>query len=286
MKTRPRKRFGQHWLESKTALNQMLDAANLESSDRILEIGPGKGILTEKLLSQAEKVVSVEIDRDLCTYLQKHFQGHPRFHLLEADFLKTPFASERALPILQDINKVVANIPYNITGPILDKLLGTVDRPLPHPLSAIVLLLQREVAERICAEPGSKVFGAMSVRSQYLAHCEVLHDVPATAFKPPPKVESAIIRLSPRPYPISASNPKWMGTLVRQGFSTRRKMLRNNLAAIVDKETILPALASIDASSTARAEEISVEQWIKLSEILNPKSQKESTETVSSEISG
>ncbi|MEM9136928.1 MAG: 16S rRNA (adenine(1518)-N(6)/adenine(1519)-N(6))-dimethyltransferase RsmA [Cyanobacteria bacterium P01_F01_bin.42] len=275
MKTRPRKRFGQHWLESKAALNQMLTAARLAPSDRVLEIGPGKGVLTEKLLSQAEEVVSVEIDRDLCVYLRRHFHQHPRFHLLEADFLKTPFAGDDALPVLQTVNKVVANIPYNITGPILDKLLGTVEHPFPRPLDAIVLLLQREVADRICAQPGSKRFGALSVRSQYLAKCELLYEVPAKAFKPAPKVESAIICLTPRPYPAQATNPKWMGTLVKQGFSTRRKMLRNNLAAIVDRETILPSLESVDASLEARAEELSLNQWVQLSDILRPKSQGE-----------
>lgn len=272
MRTPARKRFGQHWLESKAVLNQMLISAELEASDSVLEIGPGKGVLTEKLLSKAEQLVSIEIDRDLCVYLRKHFKDHPRFHLLEGDFLKTPFAGPEALPVFEGVSKVVANIPYNITGPILDKLLGTVDNPLEKSLKVIVLLLQREVAQRICAEPGSKVFGAMSVRSQYLADCEVLYDVPAKAFKPPPKVESAIIRLRPRAYPVQASNPKWMGTLVKQGFSTRRKMLRNNLAAIVDKETILPALASIETSPEARAESLSIDQWVKLSEILTPKS--------------
>ena len=253
----------------------MLSAAKLAPSDRVLEIGPGKGVLTEKLLFQTEKVLSVEIDRDLCEYLRKHFLDHPRFHLLEADFLKTPFVGPDALPAFEDVNKVVANIPYNITGPILDKLLGSVDNPLSHSLDVIVLLLQREVAERICAAPGSKTFGAMSVRSQYLAECEVLYQVPAKAFKPAPKVESAIIRLTPRPYPTQSAHPKWMSTLVKQGFSTRRKMLRNNLAAIVDKETILPALASVEASLEARAEDVSLDQWIKLSEILRPKSQGE-----------
>lgn len=272
MKTHPRKRFGQHWLESKEALHQMWTSAKVQSTDHVLEIGPGKGVLTERLLGLAEEVISVEIDRDLCTYLRKHFNEHPRFQLLEGDFLKTPFVGPEALPVFEKVNKVVANIPYNITGPILDKLLGHIDRPLDKSLEVIVLLLQKEVAERICAAPGCKAFGAMSVRSQYLAECEVLHDVPAKAFKPPPKVESAIIRIKPRPFPVQSSKPKWMGTLIKQGFSTRRKMLRNNLAAIVNKETILPALEQVGAIPEARAEAISIEQWVQLSEILVPKS--------------
>lgn len=272
MKTPARKRFGQHWLTSNEVLTQMVSSADLVANDSVLEIGPGKGVLTEKLLARVERLVSVEVDRDLCAYLRKHFKDHPRFELIEGDFLKTPFDGPDALPIFDRVTKVVANIPYNITGPILDKLLGSVDSSLNKPLELIVLLLQREVAERICAAPGSRVFGAMSVRSQYLADCQVLYPVPAKAFKPPPKVESAIIRLKPRPYPIQASNPKWMGTLVKQGFSTRRKMLRNNLAAIVDQDTIVPVLESIEASPEARAESLSIEQWVKLSDSLKPKS--------------
>lgn len=270
MKTRPRKRFGQHWLKSTAVLNQIIRAAELTSSDQILEIGPGKGVLTEKLLSQASRVIAVEIDRDLCVYLRKHFQQHSHFELVEDDFLHLPFGREESPMPFQGVNKVVANIPYNITGPILDKLLGKIEQPSDHPLEYIVLLLQNEVAQRLAAEPGSKTFGSLSVRSQYLANCEVICKVPPSAFKPAPKVDSAVIRLTPRPFPKQASQPRWMGVLVKQGFSTRRKMLRNTLMSIVEKSTILPALESIGASPEARAESLSVEQWVQLSEILSP----------------
>ncbi|MCM1981952.1 16S rRNA (adenine(1518)-N(6)/adenine(1519)-N(6))-dimethyltransferase RsmA [Lyngbya confervoides] len=265
MKPRPRKRFGQHWLQSATVLDQIAQAAHLSAGDHVLEIGPGKGVLTERLLAQAGKVVSVEIDRDLCGYLRKHFQGHPRFELVEADFLHLPFVGMQADPVFSEINKVVANIPYNITGPILEKLLGPIDRPLEKSLEVIVLLVQNEVAQRIAAVPGSKAFGALSVRVQYLAHCEVLFPVPPSAFKPPPQVESAVIRLTPRPYPHPAPQPRWMRTLVKQGFSTRRKMLRNTLGAMFTKDQITAALVSMQISPEVRAEDLGLDQWIELS---------------------
>lgn len=285
MNPRPRKRFGQHWLQSPVVLSQIIQAANLSPSDCVMEIGPGQGVLTEKLLAKVERVVSIEIDRDLCAYLRKHFHQYPHFQLMEADFLQVPFGLDCAPleldpvnldpvnldPVnLDSINKVVANIPYNITSPILDKLLGTIHQPLVTRLDTIVLLLQNEVAQRLAAKPGSKVFGALSVRIQYLAHCEVLFKVPPSAFNPAPKVESAVIRLTPRSYPNQSSNPRWMGVLVKHGFAMRRKMLRNTLQSIVDKSSILAAFAQLEVDSDVRAEALGLDQWVQLSEILVP----------------
>ncbi len=229
---RPRKQFGQHWLQSDKALSKILAAAELQKGDgdhpgdRVLEIGPGKGILTRPLVQQAATVVSVEIDRDLCELLAQKMGQLDNFLLLQGDFLTldvdallTPF------PQFQQPNKVVANIPYNITGPILEKLLGTIAtmprydttteatfqgtiaQPNPCPFESIVLLVQREVALRLRAQAGSTHFGALSVRVQYLATCELICDVPAKAFRPPPKVDSAVIRLRPRSLSTCHSSP-------------------------------------------------------------------------------
>lgn len=264
---RPRKRFAQHWLRSQSVLRQIIAAANLQPCDRILEIGPGKGILTRKLLSQAQYVVAVELDRDLCQLLRHTLKGYKNFTLLEQDFLNVEIASGLAAPLP---NKVVANIPYNITSPILSKLLGSIDAPAQPVYETVVLLVQKEVADRLVAEPGSKAFNGLSVRSQYLAHCELICPVPTSAFKPPPKVESAVVRLTPRPHPQPARNPQWLSTLLKVGFSSRRKMLRNNLKALVDREQLSDCLNDLNVSLQARAEELSVAQWIALSDSVHP----------------
>ena len=166
-------------------------------------------------------------------------------------------------------NKVVANIPYYITGPILEKLLGRISAPNPHPFDQIVLLIQKEVAERVCARPGSRVFGALSVRVQYLADCDLVCTVPAKAFQPPPKVDSAVVRLKPRPIQVAAHDPKYLEQLVTLGFATKRKMLRNNLGSIVERDRLTDVLTQLGLNPQARAEELGIADWVALSNTLS-----------------
>lgn len=264
-----RKRFGQHWLRSETALAQIVGAATLSPDDRLLEIGPGTGILTRRLLPLVQSVVAVEIDRDLCGLLRKEFAAAQNFLLLEGDFLSLDLSTVLAnLPNVQFPNKVVANIPYNITGPILEKLLGSIAQPNSTPFDSIVLLVQKEVAERLCAQPGSKIFGALTVRVQYLASCQWICHVPAKAFQPPPQVDSAVVRLQPRHFDPPAQDPRYLDTLVKLGFATRRKMLRNNLQSVVDRDRLSQLLESLNLNPQARAEDLSVADWVKLSNSL------------------
>jgi len=263
---KPRRVFAQHWLKNEKALNQIVTAAEITPRDRILEIGPGTGILTRRLLPLAESVVAVEIDPDLCELLAKKLGNTENFLLLQGDFLEidlpyllTPF------PNFQNPNKVVANIPYNITGPILEKLLGTIANPNPHPFDSIVLLVQKEVADRLYAKPGSKTFGALSVRVQYLAECEFIYHVSAKSFYPPPKVDSAVVRLRPRQLQSLPLNPHHLETLIQLGFGAKRKMLRNNLKAIIERDHLTELLENLEINPQARAEDLSVNQWISLS---------------------
>jgi 16S rRNA (adenine1518-N6/adenine1519-N6)-dimethyltransferase len=264
--TRTRKQFGQHWLRSETALAQIVNAATLQTTDRLLEIGPGTGILTRQLLPKVQSLVAVEIDRDLCKLLVQKIGKTANFLLLEGDFLSLDLPPLlTAFPNFQRPNKVVANIPYNITGPILEKLLGTIAQPNPEPLDSIILLLQKEVAERLCAKPSSRAFGALTVRVQYLAECQWIATVPAQAFQPPPKVDSAIVRLIPRPTEPPALEPRQLDTLVKLGFATKRKMLRNNLQSVVDRDRLTLLLESLQINPQARAEDLSVSEWVALS---------------------
>jgi len=256
---KPRKQFAQHWLKSEKALQEIIEAATLNPEDIVLEIGPGTGILTRRLLDATQTVIAAERDRDLIKPLNQRFQTYSNFILLEGDFLKLDLAAVvNFLP-----NKVVANIPYNITGPILEKLLGSIAHP-NRQYDKLILLVQKEIAERVCANSGSKIFGALSVRSQYLAHCEKRSVVPAKAFSPPPKVDSAIISLTPRPFPLTANSPQLLEKLVKLGFANRRKMLRNNLKSIISPQQLEPILEQLEISPLARAEAISVSNWVRL----------------------
>jgi 16S rRNA (adenine1518-N6/adenine1519-N6)-dimethyltransferase len=267
MKTK--KQFGQHWLRNERVLDRIVQAAKIMPTDRILEIGPGTGILTRRLIPAASAVVAVEIDRDLCALLVKKLGNVDNFLLLQNDFLNLDLASTLVdFPNFQNPNKVVANIPYNITGPILEKLLGNIIQPSAKPFDSIVLLVQKEVADRLYAKPSTKAFGALSIRVQYLADCELICPVPARDFSPPPKVDSAVVRLTPRQLSLAPTQPKVFDNLVRLGFATRRKMLRNNLQSAIDREDLTKLLTSLGINPEVRAEDLSLEQWIQLANLV------------------
>ena len=264
--SRPHKRFAQHWLRSEVALEQIVEAARLHKGDRVLEIGPGTGILTTRILPEVESLISVEIDRNLCKKLVRQLGKVDNFLLLEGDFLDLELEPSLVnFPRFQNPNKVVANIPYNITGPIIEKLLGKIATPASKQYESIVLLVQKEVGERLVATPGTKAFGALSLRVQYLASCELVGDVPAKAFYPPPKVDSAIIRLHPRAIENPATNPRHLETLIKLGFASRRKMLRNNLKSLISTEDLNSFLIRLNLNPQSRAEELDLQNWIELS---------------------
>ena len=264
--SRTKKRFGQHWLQSDKVLDQIAIAAELTSSDRVLEIGPGTGILTRRLLGTAESVLAVEIDRYLCKKLTKKFKDYQNFLLLQGDFLTLDIAQlVQPFPLFQNQNKIVANIPYNITGLILEQLLGSISQPNITNYESIVLLIQKEVGDRLTASPSTKEYGALSVSIQYLASCESICDVPAKAFYPPPKVDSVVVRLRPHTLSHPAKNPRQLETLVKLGFSSRRKMLRNNLKSIIEVDDLNNLLEKLEINPQSRAEDLSLEDWIRLS---------------------
>lgn len=269
---RTRRSFAQHWLKSESALESIVRAARCTKEDRVLEIGPGTGVLTRRILPLVQALISVEIDRDLCKMLVKEFGQRENFLLLQGDFLELDVDPQLiSFEKFQNQNKVVANIPYNITGPIIEKLLGTISNPNIRPYESIVLLIQKEVAERIVAKPGSRVFGALTVRVQYLAECEYICTVPAKAFHPAPKVDSAVVRLIPRELEKQADDPKFLETIVKLGFSAKRKMLRNNLQSIIERDELTTILEELQINPQARGEDISVEQWVELSKKLKEK---------------
>ena len=263
-----RKRFGQHWLRDERVLEHILSASELQTGDRVLEVGPGRGALTERLLrSSADAVHAVELDRDLVAGLRERFGADPRFSLREGDVLNVPLT----LPDEGLATKVVANIPYNITGPLLERLIGRLDQPVDPPYQRLVLLVQKEVAERIRVRPGHSSFSALSVRMQLLAKCSTVCPVPPRCFLPPPKVQSEVICIDPlpphqRPEPALA---KRVESLLKQAFLARRKMLRNTLAGVCAPEQlqVLAAEAGIDLQQ--RPQEVAPSAWVELARGLN-----------------
>ena len=219
---RAKKRLGQHFLTDPRLLARIADAVGATRDDTVLEIGPGRGALTAALLERAGRVVAIELDRELAPLLRERWRDEPRFTLVEGDVLAQDLGALAGGPYL-----LAGNVPYNITTPIL---FHAMRRPRP---ARAVYLVQREVADRIVAAPGSEAYGALSVNVQALARAEFLFGVPARAFTPPPKVESAVVRITPRPDPVVAADEEEPYRLLVQGaFGMRRKQLRRVLRTL------------------------------------------------------
>ena len=260
---RTRKRFGQHWLKDERVLQQILAAAELSANDTVLEVGPGRGALTEQLLaSPAAAVRAVELDRDLVEGLQERFGGDPRFELTQGDVLAVP---------LPAAGIVVANIPYNITGPLLERLVGRLDRPVAQPYRRLVLLMQQEVGERIRARPGSSAYSALSVRMQLLARCSTVCLVPPRCFQPPPKVMSEVVAIDPLPVDqqLDPALARTVESLLRRCFAARRKMLRNTLAGLQPPDQLAALTAEAGIGLEQRPQEVAPERWVALAAGLN-----------------
>ena len=257
MKHIPRKRFGQNFLKDSAVLYAIIDAIAPRSTDCMLEIGPGLGAMTEKLLPHLERLDVVELDRDLAAYLKGRFPPD-KLTVHQADALDFDINTICTHPDRKI--RIVGNLPYNISTPLLFRLMTFADRVMDQHF-----MLQREVVERMVAEPGSKAFGRLSVMLQWRYDMEMLFIVPPTAFDPAPKVDSAIVRMIPRENPEDCS-PEALEKVVTQAFSQRRKILRNNLAPYFT-ETELNDLG-IDPEK--RPEALSVEQFIQLARHLPP----------------
>ena len=219
MSLAPKKRFGQHFLTSPAIVQRIVDAAEIRNGEAVLEIGPGKGVLTGPLLDKAGHLFAVEVDSELARALRESYAGDPRITVVERDFLDAELDS-----LIPGRFKVVANLPYYITVPIIESLLVYKRR-----IDAIVVMVQREMAARMSARPGNRDYGSLSVFIQYHAAVETLFDVPPGAFFPPPKVTSSVIRLTPHPPPVAVPDETAFFAFVKKLFGTRRKMLRTTL---------------------------------------------------------
>lgn len=252
MPHRPRKRFAQHFLHDPGIIERMVAAIAPRPDDAMVEIGPGTGALTAPLLERLDRLVAVELDRDLIPGLQRLDAGRGRLTLHNQDALGFDFAAlaGRCGPL-----RVVGNLPYNISTPLIFRLLGAVQG-----IKDMHLLLQREVVGRIAARPGGKAYGRLSVMVQYHCEAEPLFAVGAGAFSPPPRVDSAFLRLRPRPEPPPLRDHRRFEHIVARAFSQRRKTLRNALRGLVSAQDLLAA--GLDPA--LRGETLSVAQFVAL----------------------
>lgn len=244
-----RKRFGQHFLHDPAVLGRIVDAIDPRPGDNLVEIGPGRGALTELLLARAGRLRAVEIDRDLTPALRERFGD--TLDLIEADALRVDYSVPAAAGPL----RLVGNLPYNISSPLLFTLLAS--------NAAIVdmhFMLQKEVVARIAAAPGTRDYGRLSATVAARADAEVLFTVGPGAFKPPPRVDSAVVRLRPRPAPFPLSDLAAYDRVVTAAFGQRRKTLRNALAGLLDADAI--ADAGVDPG--VRAERVTPAQFAAL----------------------
>lgn len=253
-----RKRFGQNFLIDHGVIRDIVRAIHPQKNDVIVEIGPGKGAITELLADSCDNISVIELDRDLVPWLKVKFEKHPNFQLFQADALQFDFAQ-----LIKDGQalRIVGNLPYNISTPLIFHLLTYSTK-----VRDMHFMLQKEVVKRMAAQPGESAYGRLGIMVQYYCAVEDLFDVPPTSFDPAPKVDSAIVRLVPHkelPYP--ATNFKTLEQLVNVAFQQRRKTLRNALKQLLDPDII----EQLPIDTSARAEEISLADFVATSNLLD-----------------
>lgn len=261
------KNMGQNFLIQPWVPRQTAEASGAASGVGVLEIGPGIGPLTAQLAQLGEKVVSVELDRTLLPILEETLAGYDNVEIVPGDILKTDIGAlcREKLPGLPVV--ACANLPYNITTPVITALLQA------QCFQGITVMIQREVAQRICAQPGTPEYGAFTLLCQYYADCQLLYDVPPSCFLPAPKVTSSVIRMQVRGKPpVEVGDPALFFQVVRAAFAQRRKTLLNGLFTLtgqtVDKDTLRGVLRACNLTETIRGERLSFANFAELTKKL------------------
>ena len=266
MEHRARKRFGQNFLHDQNIIHRIVRAIRPQQHDTLLEIGPGQGAITLELLTSGCALHALELDRDLVEILTRKFSDRQNFHLQQGDALKlnirTLIESAKLPPTTQ--LRVVGNLPYNISTPLIFHLLAQ----NAH-IVDMHFMLQKEVVERLAALPNNKEYGRLGIMAQYFCRIESIIDVPPGAFSPQPKVQSAVVRLTPyATLPHPAKSVENLQQVVRAAFTQRRKTLRNALQTLLSADDI----TACDIDPGARPETLSLPQYVALADVLNAKS--------------
>ncbi|WP_052417206.1 16S rRNA (adenine(1518)-N(6)/adenine(1519)-N(6))-dimethyltransferase RsmA [Cellvibrio mixtus] len=252
-----RKRFGQNFLIDHGIIRDIVRSVHPHKDDVIVEIGPGKGAITQLLADACDNLNVIELDRDLVPWLKVKFEKHPNFQLFQADALQFDFAQliKNEKPL-----RIVGNLPYNISTPLIFHLLSYANK-----VQDMHFMLQKEVVKRMAAQAGESAYGRLGIMVQYYCAVEDLFDVPPTSFDPAPKVDSAIVRLVPyAQLPHVANNVKTLETLVNVAFQQRRKTLRNSLKQLLTAEQ----MEKLPVDLSLRPEEISLPEYVAMSNLL------------------
>jgi 16S rRNA (adenine1518-N6/adenine1519-N6)-dimethyltransferase len=262
---RPRRRRGQNFLVDPGVRDRIVAAAGLSSGSLVVEIGPGTGILTEAILRAGASVLAVELDRDLARLLSERLIGNPRFAIQAADALEFDFAQALRDDPRRGRARVVANIPYYITTPLILRLVRHRDL-----FEALFLTVQREVAERLTAAPGGKTYGSLTLACQYRANVRSVVAIPRTAFHPVPEVDSALVRFDLLDAPrVRVAEPPQLFAIIRAAFGVRRKTLRNALCrAGWPVRDVEAALDRVGVAAMRRGETLTLEEFARLSDVL------------------
>jgi 16S rRNA (adenine1518-N6/adenine1519-N6)-dimethyltransferase len=249
---KPRKRFGQHFLHDSNVIDRIIRAIDPQEDDRLVEIGPGQGALTFPLLEKCKRLIAIELDRDLVPLLQEKATNRGVLEVINADILKFDLHGlANTGPC-----RIVGNLPYNISTPLMFHLLNSISL-----IQDMHFMVQKEVAQRIVAVPGKRDYGRLSVMIQYHCQCQYLFDVAPGSFTPPPRVDSAVIRMTPYPEPaVSTGSFQLFSEIVKAAFNQRRKTIANSLKAIVATETF----ESCGIDSQMRAENLSLQDFASL----------------------
>ena len=250
-----KKNLGQNFLINEDIIDEMIEKSGINGDDTIIEIGPGLGSLTAKLLEKAKRVIAIELDHDMASFLKKRFMLYQNFELIEEDVLKVDLQS---ITNQYEKVKVVANLPYYITTPIVMKLL---EEQLK--LESITVMVQKEVGERFCANANHKQYGAITVSIQYYTEPQMIIEVPKENFNPIPEVDSCVVQLKVRQEPpVLLKNKKLFFQLIKAGFSQRRKTISNSLCGVgKNKEEIMKILQQLKIDDKLRAENLSLEDF-------------------------
>lgn len=252
---KPKKYLGQNFLINQSILPTIINAAEIKTGETVLEIGPGYGVLTEALLGASAKVFAIEKDFDLIAALTRKFGNNKNIKIVHQDALFFDFSHFEKY-------KVVSNLPFNIASPIIRKFLESTNPP-----ELMVVMVQKEVAEKITAKPGNSERGVLTIAVEFYGQAEIIATVSKNSFKPMPKVDAAIIKI--RPQKKSDIEPKLFFRVVKAGFAAKRQQIHNSLAATLrlPKDKVLSILEKANIDPQKRAEDLTLQDWIKLSQI-------------------
>ncbi|MEN9916611.1 MAG: ribosomal small subunit methyltransferase [Pseudomonadota bacterium] len=257
-----RKRFGQHFLHESFVIDKIISAISPKKTDHMLEIGPGLGALTERLLPHLKSLTVIELDKDLIPMLEEKCTALGELIVYQGDALKVDF---QAITKTKHVWRLVGNLPYNISTPLLFHCLQQA-----HLIQDMHFMLQKEVVDRIVARPGHASYGRLSVMVQYYCQVEKLFIVKQGAFQPPPKVDSAVIRLIPyKTLPFKANDPLLFAEMVKQAFNHRRKMLHNNLSQWLEEQDF----KQLKINSSLRPEQLRISDYVNLANFVTRKNE-------------